>query len=77
MLGKHSAICSKLGTALQVQTLNPCTKFPPNSTSKKVNTEELTSQHPAKENIKNKEIEPYNNISRHACYFFQMLTLKC
>ena len=28
-------------------------------------------------NIKNKEIEPYNNISRHACYFFQMLTLKC
>ena len=24
-------------------------------------------------NIKNKEIEPYNNISRHACYFFQML----
>ena len=27
-------------------------------------------------NIKNKEIEPYNNISRHACYFFQMLTKK-
>ena len=37
-LGKHSAICRKLGTALQAYTLNPCTKFPPNPTSRKVNT---------------------------------------
>ena len=37
-LGTHSAICSKLGTALQAYTLNPCTKFPPNPTSRKVNT---------------------------------------
>merc|ERR1712012_829780 len=36
-------------------TLNPCTRFPPNPTSTKVNTEELTSQQPTKENIKNKE----------------------
>ena len=34
-LGTHSAICSKLGTALQAYALNPCTKFP---TSRKVNT---------------------------------------
>ena len=45
----------RLGTAVQGYTLNPCAKFPPNPTSKNVNTEELTSQHPAKENIKNKE----------------------
>ena len=37
-LGTHSAICSKLGTALQAYTLSPCTKFPPNPTSRKVNT---------------------------------------
>ena len=37
-LGKHSAIWGKLGTALQAYTLNPCTKFPPNPTSRKVNT---------------------------------------
>ena len=37
-LGKHSAIWGKLGTALQEYTLNPCTKFPPNPTSRKVNT---------------------------------------
>ena len=44
-LGPHSAIWEKLGTALQAYTLNPCTKFAPNPTSRKVNTEELTSQH--------------------------------
>ena len=37
-LGKHSAIWGKLGTALQAYTLSPCTKFPPNPTSRKVNT---------------------------------------
>ena len=37
-LGKHSAIWGKLGTALQAYTLNPCTKFPQNPTSRKVNT---------------------------------------
>ena len=37
-LGIHSAIGGKLGTALQAFTLNPCTKFPPNPTSRKVNT---------------------------------------
>ena len=37
-LGKYSAIWGKLGTALQAYTLNPCTKFPPNPTSRKVNT---------------------------------------
>ena len=37
-LGKHSAIWGKLGTALQAYTLNPCTKFTPNPTSRKVNT---------------------------------------
>ena len=37
-LGKHSAIWGKLGTALQAYTLNPCTKFPPNPTSREVNT---------------------------------------
>ena len=36
-LGKHSAIWGKLGTALQAYTLNPCTKFPPNPTSRKAN----------------------------------------
>ena len=40
-LGKHSAIWGKLGTALQAYALNLCTKFPPNPTSRKVNT----SQH--------------------------------
>ena len=33
-LGPHSAIWGKLGTALQAFTLNPCTKFPPNPTSR-------------------------------------------
>merc|ERR1712240_675248 len=51
----HSTILGKLGTVVQGYTLNPCTRFPPNPTSTKVNTEELTSQQPAKENIKNKE----------------------
>ena len=37
-LGKHSAIWGKLGTALQAYTLNPCTKFAANPTSRKVNT---------------------------------------
>ena len=37
-LGKHSAICSKLGTALQAHTLSLCTKFAANPTSRKVNT---------------------------------------
>ena len=37
-LGKHSAIWGKLGTALQAYALNPSTKFPPNPTSRKVNT---------------------------------------
>ena len=37
-LGNHSAIWGKLGTALQAYALNPCTKFPPNPTSRKVNT---------------------------------------
>ena len=37
-LGNHSAIWGKLGTALQAYALNPCTKFPLNPTSRKVNT---------------------------------------
>ena len=37
-LGKHSAIWGKLGTALQAYALNPCTKFAPNPTSRKVYT---------------------------------------
>ena len=37
-LGTHSAIWGKLGTALQAYTLNPSAKFPPNPTSRKVNT---------------------------------------
>ena len=37
-LGKHSAIWGKLGAVPQAYTLNPCTKFPPNPTSRKVNT---------------------------------------
>ena len=37
-LGNHSAIWGKLGTALQAYTLNPCTKFAANPTSRKVNT---------------------------------------
>ena len=72
-LGKHSAIWGKLGTALQVQTLNPWTKFPPNPTSKKVNTEELTSQHPAQENIKNKE--KHSTIWGKLCTAVQGYTL--
>merc|ERR1712240_386615 len=51
----HSKIWGELGTVVQGYTLNPCTRFPPNPTSTKVNTEELTSQQPTKENIKNKE----------------------
>ena len=31
-------IWGKLGTALQAYTMNPCTKFPPNTTSRKVDT---------------------------------------
>ena len=38
-VGKHSEIWGKRGTALQAYTLNPCTKFPPNPTSRKVNTQ--------------------------------------
>ena len=34
----HSAIWGKLCTALQAYNLNPSTKFPPNPTSRKVNT---------------------------------------
>ena len=34
----YSAIWGKLGTALQAYTLSPCTKFPQNHTSRKVNT---------------------------------------
>merc|ERR1711954_129640 len=49
----HNTIWGKLGTVVQGYTLNPCTRFPPNPTSTKVNTEELTSQQPTKENIKN------------------------
>ena len=37
-LGPHSAIWGKLSKALQAYALNPCTKFPPNPTSRKVNT---------------------------------------
>ena len=37
-LGPQSAIWGKLGTALQAYSLNPCTKFPPNPPSRKVNT---------------------------------------
>ena len=33
-----AAIWGKLGTVLQAYALNPCTKFPPNPTSRKVNT---------------------------------------
>ena len=46
-LKKHSRIWGKFGTAIQGYILNPCTKFPPNPTSKKVNNQELTSQHHA------------------------------
>merc|ERR1712115_405824 len=48
----HSAIWGKLGTVVKGYTLNPCTRLPPNPTSKKVNTGELTFEHPAQENIK-------------------------
>ena len=44
-LGPHSAIWGKLGTALQAYALHPCTKFAANPTSRKVNTDGLTSQH--------------------------------
>ena len=37
-LGPYSAIWGKLGTGVQGICLNPCTKFPPNPTSRKVNT---------------------------------------
>jgi len=46
-LKKHSRIWGKFGTAIQGYILNPCTKFPPNPTSRKVNNQELTSQHHA------------------------------
>ena len=42
-------IWGKLGTVVQGYTLNPCTRFHPNPTSKKVNNEELTFQQPTKE----------------------------
>ena len=87
----NSAIRGKLVTALQAYTLNPSTKFPPNPTSRKINTQELTSWHCLNcsmyafiyciKNIKNKEIEPYNNIylGMHATFSSSavMLTLKC
>jgi hypothetical protein len=47
-----STIWGKLGTVVQGYTVNPCTRFPPNPASKKVNTGELTLEHPAQENIK-------------------------
>ena len=50
----HSMIWGKLCIAVQGYTLNHCTKFAPNPTRTKVNTDELTSEHPALENIKNK-----------------------
>ena len=37
-LKKHSRIWGKFGTAIQGYILNPCTKFPPNPTSRKANT---------------------------------------
>ena len=46
-LKKHSRIWGKFGRAIQGYILNPCTKFPPNPTSRKVNNQELTSQHHA------------------------------
>ena len=46
----HCTIWGKLGRALQGYTLNHCTKFAPNPTSTKVNTDELTSQHQTYEN---------------------------
>ena len=46
-LKKHSGIWGKFGTAIQGYILNPCTKFAPNPTSRKVNNQELTSQHNA------------------------------
>ena len=46
-LKKQSRIWGKFGTAIQGYILNPCTKFPPNPTSRKVNNQELTSQHHA------------------------------
>ena len=54
-IDNHSMIWGKLCIAVQGYTLNHCTKFAPNPTSTKVNTDELTSEHPAQENIKNKE----------------------
>ena len=50
----HGTIWGKLCIAVQGYTLNHCTKFAPNPTRTKVNTDELTSEHPALENIKNK-----------------------
>ena len=88
-LGKHSAIWGKLGTALHAYTLNPCTKFPTNPTSRKVNTWELTSQHCLNSSMyayiycikkhkkqRNRTLKQY----RHTCYCSnsaEMLTLKC
>ena len=39
-LKKHSRIWGKFGTAIQGYILNPCTKFAPNPTSRKVNNQE-------------------------------------
>ena len=67
-------IWGKLGRALQGYTLNHCTKFAPNPTSTKVNTDELTSEHPAQENIKNKE--NHSAIWGKLCIAVQGYTLK-
>ena len=75
----HCAIWGKLGTALQAYTLDPCTKFPPYSTSRKDNTFVFL------------DIDSYEllylcfwcfflNIYRHTCYCSssaEKLTLKC
>ena len=66
-------IWGKLGTVVQGYTLNPCTRFPPNPTSTKVNNEELTSQQPTKENIKNKE--NHSTIWGKLCIAVQGYTL--
>ena len=67
-------IWGKLCIAVQGYTLNHCTKFAPNPTSTKVNTDELTSEHPAQENIKNKE--NHSAIWGKLCIAVQGYTLK-
>merc|ERR1711879_340145 len=64
----HSTIWGKLSTVVQGYTVNPCTRFPPNPTSTKVNTEELTSQQPAKENINKHRKSQYDlGETWHSC----------